>query len=79
MPTLTLNVEASSDERAEAQHIRQAFLVPEDTKPYMSAKKVPGKTAKDPLHRTVSTARIDKNRILDGVDGVDGFIVKIVS
>ncbi|ULR55731.1 hypothetical protein [Streptomyces deccanensis] len=27
-------------------------------------------------HRTVSAARIDKNRILDGVDG---FIVKIVS
>ncbi|MBZ3904498.1 hypothetical protein J8M51_23020 [Streptomyces scabiei] len=28
----------------------------------MSAKKVPGQTAKDPLHRTVSEARNDKNR-----------------
>ncbi|WP_327686229.1 NucA/NucB deoxyribonuclease domain-containing protein [Streptomyces sp. NBC_00467] len=47
---------------AEAAHIRQAFLVPQDTKPYMSAKKVPGQTAKDPLHRTVDSKRIDKNR-----------------
>ncbi|MFF9041722.1 hypothetical protein ACF090_40345 [Streptomyces sp. NPDC014892] len=79
MPTLTLSAKAGADEHSEAQHIRQAFLVPEDTKPYKSAKKVPGQTAKDPLHRTVSAARIDKNRILDGLDGVDGFIVKIVS
>ncbi|GAA5702500.1 hypothetical protein Save01_03317 [Streptomyces avermitilis] len=30
--------------RAEALHIRTAFLNPQDTKPYMSAKKVPGQT-----------------------------------
>ncbi|MCC9706029.1 hypothetical protein E4N62_12635 [Streptomyces sp. MNU76] len=62
VPTLTLSAKAGADERAEAQHIRQAFLVPGDTKPYMSAKNVPGQTVKDPLHRTVSAARIDKNR-----------------
>jgi hypothetical protein len=28
----------------------------------MSAKKVPGQTPKDPLHRTVSSSHIDKNR-----------------
>ncbi|WSQ15186.1 hypothetical protein OG604_50030 [Streptomyces sp. NBC_01231] len=62
VPTLTLSAKAGAAERAEAQHIRQAFLVPQDTKPYMSAKKVPGQTAKDPLHRTVSATRNDKNR-----------------
>ncbi len=61
VPALTLSAKAGADERTEAQHIRQAFLVPGDTKPYMSAN-VPGQTAKDPLHRTVSAARIDKNR-----------------
>ncbi|WP_234370582.1 NucA/NucB deoxyribonuclease domain-containing protein [Streptomyces scabiei] len=62
VPTLTLSAKAGADERAEAQHIRQAFLVPGDTKPYMSAKKVPGQTVKEPLHRTVSAARNEKNR-----------------
>ncbi|MFF0363531.1 NucA/NucB deoxyribonuclease domain-containing protein [Streptomyces fungicidicus] len=59
---LTLSAKQGAEERAEAAHIRQAFLTPLDTKPYMSAKKVPGQTAKEPLHRTVSAARIDKNR-----------------
>ncbi|MFJ5064583.1 NucA/NucB deoxyribonuclease domain-containing protein [Streptomyces nigra] len=59
---LTLSAKPGAEERAEAQHIRQAFLVPQDTKPYMSAKKVPGQTAKEPLHRTVSEARNKKNR-----------------
>ncbi|MDT6984873.1 hypothetical protein ACFSUJ_21055 [Streptomyces lusitanus] len=59
---LTLSAKQGAEERAEAAHIRQAFLAPLDTKPYMSAKKVPGQTAKEPLHRTVSAARIDKNR-----------------
>ncbi|GAA5046582.1 hypothetical protein GCM10023336_11240 [Streptomyces similanensis] len=59
---LTLSARQGAQEQAEAAHIRQAFLVPQDTKPYMSAKKVPGQTAADPLHRTVSSARIDKNR-----------------
>ncbi|MER7682654.1 hypothetical protein [Streptomyces sp. NPDC096934] len=62
LSTLTLSAKAGAEERAEAQHIREAFLVPQDTKPYMSAKKVPGQAAADPLHRTVSAARIDKNR-----------------
>ncbi|MCX2927903.1 hypothetical protein [Streptomyces sp. NEAU-W12] len=59
---LTLSAKQGAEEQAEAAHIQQAFLVPQDTKPYMSAKKVPGQTAKDPLHRTVSATRIDKNR-----------------
>jgi hypothetical protein len=59
---LSLSAKQGAEEQAEAAHIRQPFLVPQDTKPYMSAKKVPGQTAKDPLHRTVSTARNDKNR-----------------
>lgn len=59
---LTLSAKQGAEEQAEAAHIRQAFLVPQDTKPYMAAKKVPGQTAADPLHRTVSSTRIDKNR-----------------
>ncbi|WP_255310755.1 NucA/NucB deoxyribonuclease domain-containing protein [Streptomyces viridosporus] len=59
---LTLSAKQGAEEQAEAAHIRQAFLVPQDTKPYMSAKKIPGQTAKEPLHRTVSATRIDKNR-----------------
>lgn len=59
---LPLSAKQGAEEQAEAAHIRQAFFVPQDTKPYMSAKKVPGQTAKDPLHRTVTRARIDKNR-----------------
>ncbi|MFJ5726474.1 hypothetical protein [Streptomyces sp. NPDC093149] len=51
LTTLTLSAKQGAEEQAEAAHIRQAFLVPQDTKPYMSAKKVPGQTAKDP--RTV--------------------------
>ncbi|MCX4920207.1 NucA/NucB deoxyribonuclease domain-containing protein [Streptomyces sp. NBC_00687] len=62
LTTLTLSAKQGAEERAEAQHIRQAFLVPQDTKPYMSAKKVPGQKAADPLHRTVSARRIDDNR-----------------
>ncbi|MFD9280268.1 hypothetical protein ACFWD7_23690 [Streptomyces mirabilis] len=62
LTTLTLSARQGAEERAEAQHIHQAFLVPQDTKPYMSAKKVPGQTAADPLHRTVSARRIDDNR-----------------
>lgn len=59
---LPLSARPGAKEQAEAAHIRQAFLVPQDTKPYMSAKKVPGQTVQDPLHRTVNSARIDKNR-----------------
>ncbi|MCX5357343.1 hypothetical protein OG864_00925 [Streptomyces sp. NBC_00124] len=62
VPTLTLSAKEGADERAEAQHIRQAFLVPQDTKPYMSAKNVPGQKADVPLHRTVSAARNEDNR-----------------
>ncbi|MDO0916831.1 hypothetical protein QQM39_40295 [Streptomyces sp. DT2A-34] len=62
VPTMTYSAKPGADERAVAQHIKTAFTKPEDTKPYMSAKKVPGQTAKDPLHRTVSKARRDDNR-----------------
>ncbi|MFI9809986.1 hypothetical protein ACIHEJ_37765 [Streptomyces sp. NPDC052301] len=60
--TLVLSAKPGAEERAEAQHIKTAFTKPEDTKPYMSAKKVPGQTVKDPLHRTVSAKRNDDNR-----------------
>ncbi|MFF7601445.1 hypothetical protein [Streptomyces mirabilis] len=50
------------EERAVAAHIGTAFINPQDTKPYMSAKKVPGQTAENPLHRTVSATRRDNNR-----------------
>jgi hypothetical protein len=59
---LPLSKKQGAPERAEALHIWTAFHIPENTKPYMSAKKVPGQTPKDPLHRTVSKARNDKNR-----------------
>jgi hypothetical protein len=62
LPTLTYSAKPGAEERAVAQHIKTAFTNPEDTKPYMSAKKVPGQTAKDPLHRTVNKTRKDDNR-----------------
>ncbi|WP_406358558.1 hypothetical protein [Streptomyces sp. NBC_00658] len=62
VPTLTYSAKAGAEERAAAQHIKTAFTKPEDTKPYMSAKKVPGQTAKTPLHRTVNKTRKDDNR-----------------
>ncbi|WP_234325519.1 NucA/NucB deoxyribonuclease domain-containing protein [Streptomyces sp. NRRL S-146] len=45
-----------------AQHIKTAFTNPQDTKPYMSAKKVPGQTPDLPLHRTVNKTRKDDSR-----------------
>ncbi|MFJ1975324.1 hypothetical protein ACIO93_42665, partial [Streptomyces sp. NPDC087903] len=62
LPTLTYSAKPGAEERAVAQHIKTAFTKPEDTKPYMSAKKVPGQTAKDPLHRTVNKTRKEDNR-----------------
>ncbi|MFF7258676.1 hypothetical protein ACFZCL_00055 [Streptomyces sp. NPDC008159] len=60
--TLVYSTKAGAEERAVAQHIKTAFTKPEDTKPYMSAKKVPGQTAKEPLHRTVNKTRRTDNR-----------------
>ncbi|MCX5094004.1 NucA/NucB deoxyribonuclease domain-containing protein [Streptomyces sp. NBC_00365] len=62
LTTLVLSAKQGAEERAEAAHIRTAFINPQDTKPYMSAKKVPGQTVEDPLHRTVSATRRDNNR-----------------
>ncbi|WP_307026255.1 NucA/NucB deoxyribonuclease domain-containing protein [Streptomyces canus] len=62
VPTMTYSAKPGAEERAAAQHVKTAFTKPEDTKPYMSAKKVPGQTVKDPLHRTVSKDRRDANR-----------------
>ncbi|WEO92751.1 hypothetical protein A6P39_000655 [Streptomyces sp. FXJ1.172] len=59
---MVLSARAGAEERAEAQHIKTAFTHPEDTKPYMSAKKVPGQNVEDPLHRTVDAKRNDDNR-----------------
>ncbi|WPO70233.1 hypothetical protein [Streptomyces sp. KN37] len=44
-----------------AKHIKKAFTKPEDTKPYMSAKKVPGQIPSAPLHRTRHKDRSDAN------------------
>jgi hypothetical protein len=60
--TLTYSAKAGAKERAVAQHIKTAFTKPADTKPYMSAKKVPGQTPQEPLHRTVNKTRRDDNR-----------------
>lgn len=62
VPTMTYSAKPGAEERAVAQHIKTAFTAPEDTKPYMSAKKVPGQAASDPLHRTVNKARKEANR-----------------
>ncbi|WP_254707200.1 NucA/NucB deoxyribonuclease domain-containing protein [Streptomyces lunaelactis] len=62
LPTLTYSAKAGAEERAVAEHIRTAFTKPLDTKPYMSAKKVPGQEAKAPLHRLVQRTRKDDNR-----------------
>ncbi|MER6806326.1 MULTISPECIES: NucA/NucB deoxyribonuclease domain-containing protein [Streptomyces] len=62
VPTLAYSAKQGAEERAVAQHIRTAFTVPQDTKPYMSAKKVPGRSAKDPLHRLVNKTRKNDNR-----------------
>lgn len=62
LPTLTYSAKQGAEERAVAQHIKTAFTKPEDTKPYMSAKKVPGQSVKDPLHRTVDGTRNKENR-----------------
>lgn len=59
---LSYSTRADAEERAVAQHVNTAFTKPEDTKPYMSAKKVPGQVPAETLHRTVSKARIDDNR-----------------
>ncbi|MGW1881573.1 hypothetical protein [Streptomyces sp. NPDC001970] len=62
LPTLTYSAKAGAEERAVAEHIRTAFTKPLDTKPYMSAKKVPGQVPKEPLHRLVQQTRKDDNR-----------------
>jgi hypothetical protein len=62
VPTMTYSAKPGAEERAVAQHIKTAFTKPEDTKPYMSAKKVPGQTVNKPLHRTVNSTRRDDNR-----------------
>jgi hypothetical protein len=59
---LNYSTKAGAKERAVAQHIKTAFTKPQDTKPYMSAKKVPGQTPDKPLHRTVNKTRKDDNR-----------------
>ncbi|MFE6157437.1 hypothetical protein ACFQ7F_00750 [Streptomyces sp. NPDC056486] len=48
-------------EQEVAKHIKTAFTKPEDTKPYMSAKKVPGQLPDAPLHRTRHKDRIEAN------------------
>ncbi|MFF3312830.1 hypothetical protein [Streptomyces sp. NPDC002952] len=62
VPTLAYRAKPGASERAAAQHIDTAFKTPEDTKPYMSAKKVPGQTPDAPLHRTVDKTRKEDNR-----------------
>ncbi|MES4893249.1 hypothetical protein [Streptomyces sp. NPDC096012] len=59
---MVLSARTGAEDRAEAQHIKTAFTHPEDTKPYMPAKKVPGQNVEAPLHRTVNVKRNDDNR-----------------
>ncbi|MFD3580711.1 hypothetical protein [Streptomyces sp. NPDC058644] len=59
---LRYSAKQGAPERAVAQHIKTAFTKPQDTKPVMAAKKVPGQVARDPLHRLVETGRRDENR-----------------
>lgn len=49
-------------EQEVAKHIKTAFTRPEDTKPEMAAKKVPGQVPSAPLHRLRSTDRHDDNQ-----------------
>ncbi|MFD3910094.1 NucA/NucB deoxyribonuclease domain-containing protein [Streptomyces sp. NPDC058603] len=61
--TLNYSAKAGAPERAVAQHIRTAFTKPEDTKPYMSAKKVPGQVPSIALNRLYADKkRQDENR-----------------
>ncbi|WP_328394562.1 hypothetical protein OHS70_06450 [Streptomyces sp. NBC_00390] len=62
LPTLTYSAKEGAEEKAVAEHIRTAFTKPLDTKPYMSAKNVPGQDTKAPLHRLVQKTRKDDNR-----------------
>ncbi|MFF1378708.1 hypothetical protein [Streptomyces sp. NPDC058308] len=48
-------------EQQVAKHIKKAFTDPENTNPYMSAKKVPGQIPSAPLHRTRHKDRSDAN------------------
>ncbi|MGD9486063.1 NucA/NucB deoxyribonuclease domain-containing protein [Streptomyces sp. TRM70308] len=60
---LVYSAKADAPERGVAQHIRQAFTKPEETKPYMSAKKVPGNEPKTALNRLYhDKKRSDQNR-----------------
>ncbi|WP_245238664.1 hypothetical protein [Streptomyces sp. MZ04] len=59
---LPYSARQGAPEREVAQHIKTAFTKPEDTKPVMAAKKVPGQVAKEPLHRLVAAGRKDNNR-----------------
>lgn len=62
--TLVYSAKAGAVERAAALHIRQAFTKPEETQPYMSAKKVPGQTPRDALNRLYhDTDRQEENRV----------------
>ncbi|WP_225882418.1 NucA/NucB deoxyribonuclease domain-containing protein [Streptomyces aureocirculatus] len=58
---LTYSAKDGAAEQQVAKHIRQAFLNPQDTKPYMSRKKVPGQKPSAPLHRTRDTGRNEAN------------------
>lgn len=58
---LIYHTKDGSVEQAVAKHIKTAFTTPEETKPYMAAKKVPGQVPGAPLHRTRHKDRIDAN------------------
>ncbi|MFH8792735.1 hypothetical protein [Streptomyces sp. NPDC017941] len=58
---LVYSAKSGAVEQEVAKHIRLAFLSPDDTKPYMSAKKVPGQNPSAPLHRTRDSRRNEDN------------------
>lgn len=58
---LVYSARRGAAEEEVAKHIRAAFLRPDDTKPYMSTKKVPGQKPGAPLHRTRDSRRSSDN------------------
>ncbi|WP_252370296.1 NucA/NucB deoxyribonuclease domain-containing protein [Streptomyces hygroscopicus] len=67
--TLNYSAKVGAPEKAVADHIKEVFTNPASTVPRNPAKKVPGQTEKDYLHRIVrDTKRHDRNRYLAVAD-----------
>ncbi|MEV0370538.1 hypothetical protein AB0I10_12010 [Streptomyces sp. NPDC050636] len=63
MPSLVYHSKAGAPEKAVADHIKKAYTDPKSTKPTNPAKRLPGQSGKEPLHRIFrDTKRHDRNR-----------------